>query len=969
VAALFRLALARAVRRPTRWLLTAGGIALAVAFAGAVVAAATVAADQSARAVLARLPVLERTVRVNWQDVVTPDGRRRASGLLSSLELHEKTEVVLLAPVRLSGIVVRPAAVAPLAPWLSPAGPAADPPSSCSSRSCPVVLAHGSLGTSTLSALGVRMPVLGRAHLISPVPLGVIPGSGSAPVVLSGDPIGLEALPGLRAIYRTHSWVAPLPVSRLHSWQLSGLERRLRQAQDRLLAANSEFEMVAPFAGLDAARAEAQATPRRLLLAGGGAVAALTMFVLLAGGGLRREQSLELQRLRVAGARTGQSAAFLVVEAGLLSGVAVLGGALLAIVVAAVLAHADGSPAGAVLTHSLLTPAGAVGMIAAWLGASALIAGAAMLRTPRLADVLAIAAVAGLALALSVDHSRDSGPLPVLLAPLCCLAAGVLVFRAAAGLLRLAERVARRGPVITRLALVGLARAPAGPSLAIAFIAVSTGLGAFAMCYRATLLRGTADQAADRVPLDAIVAPGLDFTRPLELASLAHWHQLTGGAIWPVRRTDASFVNGDASVTEPALGVPAAALARIHGWRGHDGSAPLAVLARRLVVPGPARVPGPRLDPALRRLSLRAASPAVAVMVTADLRDRGGKLRRVVLGQTSRGAQMLSARLPSGAWELEAIELSEATGLQATNGHQNAENPAAATGFTATVTLSQVNAPGVRLGGWRGVGAIASVRPAGAGARVRFATTGEPGVLRPAEPSDVRPVPVLVDAATPHGARLALTVDGEPVPARVVGVLRRFPTVPAGTGFVIADEATLAAALDAQAPGQGFPDELWQLGGHTAQPFDQLTYTRRADIERELRSAPVARGVLGTLIAGAGLAAALAIVGLLVSLLGGGRDRQVERDLVAQGVGARGLRHELRLRMTLASVLGVAAGLVIAGLLTVLAVASVRAGITLAAPQPPLVAVTPWLALALWGVAILAALQVAGWLASRWSGR
>jgi hypothetical protein len=44
----------------------------------------------------------------------------------------------------------------------------------------------------------------------------------------------------------------------------------------------------------------------------------------------------------------------------------------------------------------------------------------------------------------------------------------------------------------------------------------------------------------------------------------------------------------------------------------------------------------------------------------------------------------------------------------------------------------------------------------------------------------------------------------------VVGVLSRFPTLDSdAAGFVIANEATLAAALDAQLPGQGRPDELW----------------------------------------------------------------------------------------------------------------------------------------------------------------
>jgi hypothetical protein len=126
--------------------------------------------------------------------------------------------------------------------------------------------------------------------------------------------------------------------------------------------------------------------------------------------------------------------------------------------------------------------------------------------------------------------------------------------------------------------------------------------------------------------------------------------------------------------------------------------------------------------------------------------------------------------------------------------------------------------------------------------------------------------------------------------------------------------------------------------------------------------------VLGTLIAAAILGVVLAIVGLVVALVGGARDRQVERDLVAQGVGVHGLRHELRLRMSFAAAFGVVAGLAIAALLTVLAVASVRAGITVGTPEPPLVTITPWMALVGWAAAALALLLVAGWLASQGAG-
>jgi hypothetical protein len=973
---------ARARRRPGRWLLTAVGIALAIALAGAVIAEATIAGDQGARSVLASLAPLDRAVRITWQGVVTPSVRRSASGLLGALGLGGQTEVVLLNPVRLGGAVVRPAAIEPLQRWI-----ARSAPGPCLPRDCPVLLVSGAAPTATPTAPGVQMPILARGRLRSPVPLGFAPGSDSQdpPLLVTGDPTGLEALPGLSGVYRTHSWLAPLHVEGLHAWQLAGTQQRLQRAQGALVSGGSQFSLTAPFAGLDAARAQAAAAPRRLLLAGGGALAALVLFVVLAAGGLRRDQGAELERLQRAGARASQCFVFVLGEAALLCGFAVIVGAALALAVAALLADAAGSPIGGVLAHSLITPAAAGALAAGWICATGLIALLLLANGRRIGDLAAVAAVAALALSLSANTSGGDS-LPVLLAPLCCLAAGVLVFRAASVLLQAGERLARRGPVIARLALVGLARAPAAPSLAIAFIAVSTGLGGFALAYRATLLRGAADQAADRVPLDAIVAPGADFTRPLQLASLARWRSIADGAVLPVRRTEASFESGGAAVTVPALGVPANALPQLHGWRTSDGPAPLAALARRLSRAGPRRTPGPPLASAARLLSLRVSAPAIAVTVSADLRDRSGTVQQLALGDATARPRTLRAALPRGRWELQALEFGEPTGLELTNDHQNGENAAAATQFTTRLTLGPLQAlarsgralVSVRLGSWRAAGAASAARGRGGETFVRFATTGSAGVLRPLQPSDLRPVPVLVDAQTAassgRGGRLALTVDGVPVSARVVGVLRRFPTLASdAAGFVVADEETLASALDAQAPGQGRADELWVSSSNIPHlqdalrsgPFAQLTYTLRAQVQSQLRSAPIARGVLGTLVAAAALSGVLAVLGLLVSLLGATRDEQLERDLVAQGVGPRGLRRELRLRMLLAGALGVLVGLGIATLLTRLAVASVRAATTTAAPQPSLVTVAPWVQLGCWGLAAIGALAIAGWAATR----
>ena len=124
--------------------------------------------------------------------------------------------------------------------------------------------------------------------------------------------------------------------------------------------------------------------------------------------------------------------------------------------------------------HSVITPAGAITLGTAWLAATLLLGAMVLVHGARLTDVLAVAAASALVAALA-GSTGSNNALALLLAPLCCVAIGVLTFRAAGAVLRGAERVARSGPVLPRLALVNLARSPGTPALVIAFIAVTTG--------------------------------------------------------------------------------------------------------------------------------------------------------------------------------------------------------------------------------------------------------------------------------------------------------------------------------------------------------------------------------------------------------------------------------------------------------------------------------------------------------------
>ena len=206
------------------------------------------------------------------------------------------------------------------------------------------------------------------------------------------------------------------------------------------------------------------------------------------------------------------------------------------------------------------------------------------------------------------------------------------------------------------------------------------------------------------------------------------------------------------------------------------------------------------------------------------------------------------------------------------------------------MTIGSIAVDGVPLAisGWRTVGAARGGRPDQAGS-----DSGSPPPASSdscGRPSRATCAPCRCSSTQPRrpppdvAAGFALTIDGEPVSARVVGVLGASRRSPSGaSGFVVADEQTLAAALDAQAPGQGRPDELWISTSHApglraalaAGRFAQLSAAFRTDVQHRLRAAPIARGVLGTLEAATSLSGALAVLGLLISLLGAVRD---ERD-------------------------------------------------------------------------------------------
>ena len=270
---------------------------------------------------------------------------------------------------------------------------------------------------------------------------------------------------------------------------------------------------------------------------------------------------------------------------------------------------------------------------------------------------------------------------------------------------------------------------------------------------------------------------------------------------------------------------------------------------------------------------------------------------------------------------------------------------------------------------WIGTGGVS-----GSATRLGYVLTPDrDGTFRPRQPTDGTPLPVLATPRVaaesgPHGI-IPLQVEGEQVAARIVGIVRRFPSV-AGDAVVAARQPA-STILDTRSPGLGTTDELWvnvppatEEAARTAltqAPFTQLALQSRADTLAELKADPLARGSLLTLAGTAAVALLLALLGLLLTVVGDIRDDRGDLfDLEAQGASPATIRAHLRLRAALVAAFGIAGGLALGAILTslVISLVSVTASASLAEPPLRLVVDLPLLAIAAAAYLLLAALLV-----------
>jgi hypothetical protein len=258
---------------------------------------------------------------------------------------------------------------------------------------------------------------------------------------------------------------------------------------------------------------------------------------------------------------------------------------------------------------------------------------------------------------------------------------------------------------------------------------------------------------------------------------------------------------------------------------------------------------------------------------------------------------------------------------------------------------------------------------------VAYQFTGQSIVVRAGASAEAQAIPVIADpstAAAASGGMLSLVVDANaPIPARVVAVAPRFPTV--GAHFVVADTAALANVLDAREPGTGGVTELWLSGppGPLAaslarSPYDQLAVQFRRDRQNALATDPLAVGAARLLTTDAVIGVLVAVLAVLLLVVAERRDEAAEQYAwESDGVRPATLRRSMFARAAAVVVVAVPGGLLVGLALSAITTRFVAVTAVGSVPQPPLTLAVgaPW-ALAVIGggvvLGLLAAMAIAG---------
>jgi hypothetical protein len=425
------------------------------------------------------------------------------------------------------------------------------------------------------------------------------------------------------------------------------------------------------------------------------------------------------------------------------------------------------------------------------------------------------------------------------------------------------------------------------------------------------------------------------------------------------------------------IGLPADDLARLH-WRDDFASQSPGKLVS-LVGGPPVSLQGTRIPADAREFRLPVTIRGDSIHLSANIRSPNGRFVVLDLGEPDNTGKptVASAPIPpasrGGLLVGLVVEFSRAEAFSAA--HSSAEKAPTFAVFRAGVLKLErprvTGASGTRTlpvdyRDWVGA---KGTRPPAATARslaLRYLLTQDQIFrLRPAQPTDKGPLPVIASTSLAHAignGTLPLFVGNASVDVRVAGTARRFPT--ASGDFVVFDRSRLETALNSSVPGSAVADEAWVSGAPglttklTSSAPSPVRVTSRRAVEQELRSDPLARGSLLVLGAAALLALTLSLVGLALTVAVDLRDEAGELfDLETQGMGPAALRRQVRLRAGAVLLAGLVGGVLLGAVLALAVLKALAVSANSTEPVPPLVLAPDWPVLIL-GFVLFAALAL-----------
>jgi hypothetical protein len=948
----FRLVRARLATGGERLVLVAIGVIAGAAVLAAVLAGRLVMQDRALQLATAQLAPGDRQVQIAWSGAVNSFPRLNAivAPKVRRITGEPPAAAMLFREASIQGRLVNLRAADDLDRWVKLVSGRL--PSVCVPSHCEVLRLNGTGPIPSTTAL--HLIEVGRAALKPDAPFGpfVLPTPPTeqvaravryhtpqpSPVVIANGVAGLSQTTELETFYRSYAWFVPFGRADVHPWAISAFTKKVQQLAADVEAGSDEFQVSAPTDTLATAAASSRVAARRLLLLGGEGGALLLAFTILAAAALRRDVTDARRRLVWFGARRWQVELFTLAESCALAVAGTIAGWVLGGAVAAVIASRAGSPAGDVVTHALLSGSGiatGVGLAAAAGLLLYLVVRAPGVQLGRLAftplDAVAIGALAivvvgwarGSVGAQQLSGGSGTSAFLLLVPALIVFAVAVLVARLLAPTLRAIGRAGRRGPISLRLAAASLARNPGHAAIAATFLVASLGLALFAVAYRSTLLNGQRDEAAYAVPADYLISEDLS-----QLVPVLHGAQQLPATPIPALRLSGNVPSG---TTFAFLALPGRALDQVRGWRSDFASASPATLGTRLT-PRPAGQALMTL-PRGRQFTLPVTATGDNIGVRAFFRSPLGDYVAVGLGHTRAGHRVvLRGRIPFRRATLAQLRFDILNNGRLTANAGTGIQPSAK--GTLVFGTPRVNGTPVRFTKWIGTGGAG-----GTAAKIGYVLTPDRvGAFRPKQPTDGFALPILATPAVaasagPNGI-VALSVEGEPVAARVVGVVQRFPSTVGDA--VVADIQQAGTRLDTSSPGLGTADELW-LNSATPPHVPQVSVQSHAAVLAQLQDDPLARGALLTLAGTAIVALLLALVGLVLSVVADVRDDRGELfDLEAQGAAPSTIRAHLRLRALLVASFGILGGLVLGAILSALVISLVSVTAAAEKPEPPL---------------------------------